>query len=137
LFDEYLNPSLFLKLVDEPHLYPARLHAMDGNNSMKRVGGSGHADERVFSSDYYITPAEVDIFKDDVRRKDSRVTSLDEPGTLPCEGDDTVCANKWQAANGVSFENSAQIFDQCGGFISACRHGMIESLIEMRQSGEL
>jgi hypothetical protein len=39
---------------------------MDGNNSMKRVNGSGHADGRIFISDYLIPPSKVDTFKDDV-----------------------------------------------------------------------
>jgi Kyakuja-Dileera-Zisupton transposase len=47
-------------------LLPARLHAMDGGNSAKRVDGSGHADTRIFMSDYFISRVEVDVFKDDV-----------------------------------------------------------------------
>jgi Kyakuja-Dileera-Zisupton transposase len=111
---------------------------MDGNNSMKRLDGSGHADERVFSSDYHISPDEVDVFKDDVRKPPiPKPGSLAEEGASPCDGDETVCAEHWQAANGVSLESLTQVFEQCGAFISACRHGLVETLVEMRRSGEL
>ena len=68
------NLTLFLfsvsdckcQLPNKPALVPDRLHAMDGNNSMKRVDGAGHADHRVFISDYLISSSTVDNFKDDV-----------------------------------------------------------------------
>lgn len=50
-------------------LVPDRLHAMDGNNSMKRVDASGVADLRVFTSDYLISPSKVDEFKDNVKTR--------------------------------------------------------------------
>ncbi|KAF8592627.1 hypothetical protein K439DRAFT_1643685 [Ramaria rubella] len=135
---QYVCPPCGYKLKDEPQIVPACLHAMDGNNSMKCVAGSGHADEQVFLSEYHITPAQVDVFKDDVhKRTPSKASTTEELGALPCKGDTTICAEHWQAANGVSFKNSTQVFDQCGGFISTCRHGIVETLIEMKRSGEL
>ena len=59
-------PDCKCQLPDEPALVPGRLHAMDQNNSMKRVDGSGHADHRIFVSDYLIPSSTVDNFKDDV-----------------------------------------------------------------------
>ncbi|KAF8236837.1 hypothetical protein L208DRAFT_1194134, partial [Tricholoma matsutake] len=59
-------PPCGYKLPGEPPLVPEWLHAMDGNNLMKRVNGSGHTDEHIFISDYLIPPSKVDTFKDDV-----------------------------------------------------------------------
>ncbi|KAG1727102.1 hypothetical protein EDD22DRAFT_789374, partial [Suillus occidentalis] len=61
-------PSCAFKQPDEPMLSPARLHAMDGNFSAKRLDSSGSADLRLFCSWYFISKAEVDQFKNDVRR---------------------------------------------------------------------
>ncbi|KAF8592325.1 hypothetical protein K439DRAFT_1610152 [Ramaria rubella] len=87
------------KLQDEPKLIPDRLQSMDGNNSLKHVNCAGHANSRIFESDYFILSAEVDRFKDDVRTRSGAVYS--------------------QAAT------------------AACRHGLMQTLVEMRCSGEL
>ncbi|KAF8589779.1 hypothetical protein K439DRAFT_1645026 [Ramaria rubella] len=125
-------------LKDEHKFVPAHLHTMDGNNSMKHVDGSGHADERMLFSEYHIMLAQVDVFKDDVpKQTSSKASTPEESRALPCEGDMTVCANHWQAMNSASFENATQVFDRCGGFISTCHHGIVDTLIEMKRSGEL
>ncbi|KAG1892237.1 hypothetical protein F4604DRAFT_1875645 [Suillus subluteus] len=98
-------PACNYKQENEPTLIPARMDSMDSNSSLKRVDGSGHADERIFKSSYLILPDEVDIFKDDT-------------------------------ANTIS-DNTIKVFEQTGIFISACRHGMIQTLVKMRRSGEL
>jgi hypothetical protein len=107
---------------------------MDGNNSLKRVDGSGHADERIFRSSYIISLEEVDRFKDDVRlRPGARAV----PDPLPTgASDESKCTENWKTANTVS-ENTVKVFDQTGIFISACRHGILQTLVEMRKSGEL
>lgn len=112
-------------------MVPERLHAMDGNNSMKRVNGSGHADGRVFISDYLIPPSKVDVFKDDVRTRPGN-----QPANLPVFDDSTPCTEHWTVANTIS-EGTVQVFQQTGGFLSACRHSIIETFVEMRNSGEL
>lgn len=40
---------------------------MDGNNSAKRVASAGTADVRNFNSDYFMSRAEVDRFRDEVK----------------------------------------------------------------------
>ncbi|KAG1729622.1 uncharacterized protein EDB91DRAFT_1059885, partial [Suillus paluster] len=142
-------PVCNYKQPDEPPLYPARLDAFDGNNSLKRVNGSGHADERSFPSTYLIPAAEVDLFKDDVRlRPGTRMTTGDNvhlsniPGTQATTGDEVLpsnnstCTENWRVANTTS-ENSTNVFDQTGVFVSACRHGIVQTLVELRRSGEL
>jgi Kyakuja-Dileera-Zisupton transposase len=76
----------------------------------------------------------VDRFKDDVH---TRPGSKEPSGEAPPFGDDnTVCTDNWTTANAVS-EGTVKVFDQTGIFICACRHGIIETVIEMLRSGEL
>ena len=136
------NLTLFLfsvsdckcQLPNEPALVPDRLHAMDGNNSMKSVDSTGHADHRVFVSNYLIPPSSVDKFKDDVQMRPGAKNKSSSP--LPPGHENKWCANNWTAANSVS-EGSVKVFQQTGGFLCTCRHSIIETLAEMRQSGEL
>ena len=115
-------------------MVPERLHAMDGNNSMKRVNGSGHADGHIFISDYLIPPSKVDTFKDDVQTRPGNQPP--NSNTLPIFSDPTPCTEHWTAANTVS-EGTIEVFQQTGGFLTACRHSIIETFVEMRNSGEL
>jgi hypothetical protein len=105
---------------------------------MKRVDGSGHADERVFVSDYLIPPTKVDRFKDDVQTRPGakNKNSSPLPNPLPHGHENEWCADNWMAANSIS-EGTVGVFQQTGGFLCACRHSIIEFLAEMRQSGEL
>lgn len=109
-------------------LSPARLHAMDGNFSAKWLDGSGSADPRFFRSWYFISEAEVDQFKDDVRHC---------PGEhQAAELATGACTENWTAAKATE-ENKITVFDQTGIFLVACRHGIIECITEMKCSGEL
>ncbi|PSR73315.1 hypothetical protein PHLCEN_2v10843 [Hermanssonia centrifuga] len=133
-------------LANDPILVPDRMHAMDGNSSVKRMTGSGHADERVLASHLFISPEDVDIFKDDVKNKPGKepATRQKRPGKKSdrVESDridaPTACADRWGAtvAGGASDE-TVQMFEQTGIFLCACRHGIVESVAEMRHSGEL
>ena len=120
------------QLPGEPQLVPDQLHAMDGNNSMKQVDGSGHNNDRVFSSNYLIPLSKVYLFKDDIQ------THL---GTKPSNDiaqfdENTICTEHWSAANAVS-EGTVEVFQQTGGFLATCHHSIIETFVEMRNSGEL
>ncbi|KAG1833219.1 hypothetical protein DFJ58DRAFT_719455 [Suillus subalutaceus] len=92
---------------NESILSPAQLHAMDGNFSAKRLDGSGSADTRLFQSQYSISEAEVDQFKDDIQR---RTTIL------------SACTENWTAAKAVD-DNTITV--------------LIECVAEMKHSGEL
>ncbi|KIM54659.1 hypothetical protein SCLCIDRAFT_30952 [Scleroderma citrinum Foug A] len=122
-------PACTNKLDGEPALYPALLKAMDGNTSAKRMENAGHADCQVFPSTYMLPLNDVDIFRDDVRLC---------PGE--CEGNqvDKVvdCTENWKAAN-TADEDTICVFEQTGIFLSACRHHIVQTVVEMRQSGEL
>ncbi|KAG1724504.1 uncharacterized protein EDB91DRAFT_1239971 [Suillus paluster] len=127
-------PPCSYKQDNEEPLDPARLDSMDGNNSLKRVDGSGHADERVFPSEYLIPPSEVEFFKDDVRLRPGTRIAADVTPTAA--SDDSACTENWKTANTIS-KNTVSVFDQTGIFVSACRHGIVQTLVEMRKSGEL
>jgi hypothetical protein len=83
-------------------------------------------------SDYLIPPCRVNHFKDDV------VTRPGEKSTAPLPfGDEkTVCTDNWMVANSVA-KGTINAFQQTGGFVCACHHAIIETLVEMRKSGEL
>ncbi|KAG1883462.1 hypothetical protein F4604DRAFT_1879073 [Suillus subluteus] len=99
---------------------------MDGNHSAKRIDGSGLADPRTFHSDYFIPRAAIELFKDDVRNRPGQ-RSLDQH---------TGCAENWTTARSVE-EAKVSFFQQTGIFIMACRHGLVECIVEMKRSGEL
>ncbi|KAF8447614.1 hypothetical protein L210DRAFT_3609890 [Boletus edulis BED1] len=109
---------------DEPVLSPARLHSMDGNFSTKRLDGSGHTDLREFASNYFVPEDQVNQFKDDVRQRTRG------------DGGQGHCGDNWRAAN-PGEEDQVKVFTQTGIFLLACRHGFVECVIEMKNSGEL
>ncbi|KAG1802335.1 hypothetical protein EV424DRAFT_1474690 [Suillus variegatus] len=120
---------------DEVALFPASLRAMDGNNSAKRMDDVGYTDRQIYPSRYMITSKDVDKFKDDVRLRPGEWSVGDE-SVQPNES--LTCTDNWQAANSMSgSENTVHVFEQTGIFLSACRHGIIQTLTEMRHSGEL
>ncbi|KAH7903111.1 hypothetical protein BJ138DRAFT_1197236, partial [Hygrophoropsis aurantiaca] len=128
-------PSCSYEQPDEPTLVPARLHNMDGNNSAKRVDGSGSADHRIFHSRYFIPDTEVDRFKDDVRLRPGEHPNRNNRNGNRNE-DLERCTDTWTAAKSTD-ENKIQVFEQTGIFVLACRHGFVESVAEMKRSGEL
>jgi hypothetical protein len=109
---------------------------MDGNNAVKCVAGAGYTDECMFVSDYVITSSEVDQFKDDIwDHPGSKGSASIKPATeaegAPLHGSQhTVCTNNWVAANAISKE-TLQLFEQTGIFVSVCRHGFVQTLVEM------
>lgn len=72
-------PPCLYEVEDEPKLRFWFLAAMDGNNSLKLVdsvfrSGSVRKDSRSTTSHRWISPEEVDIFKDEVKKVCSYVT---------------------------------------------------------------
>ncbi|KAG2337903.1 hypothetical protein BDR05DRAFT_1004689 [Suillus weaverae] len=103
---------------------------MDGNNSAKQMATAGHADHCKFTSRYMITSEDVEVFKDDIRLC---------PGEWNTDSDTNTplaCTDNWKAANSTT-ENTVNIFEQTGIFLSVCRHGMVQTIAEMQYSGEL
>jgi hypothetical protein len=64
-------PPCMYKLEDEPPLKFSILLAQDGNSSLKHVdhifkAGQPRLDTRTWRSDMWLSPGEVDVFRDDV-----------------------------------------------------------------------
>ncbi|KAF8589382.1 hypothetical protein K439DRAFT_1612816 [Ramaria rubella] len=113
------------KLQDELKLIPDWLQLMDSNNLLKRVNRAGHADSRIFESDYFISSAEVERFKDDVRTRPGAVysqaaTAGEDP--LPYGFDQITCMENWVAANTVSHQ-TIDMFEQTG-FGELAKYGL-------------
>ncbi|THG98024.1 hypothetical protein EW026_g4083 [Hermanssonia centrifuga] len=112
---------------------------MDGNSSVKQMTGSGHADEHAFTSSLFISADDVEIFKDDVKNKPGKETAnRRKKGDRAETSTGTGCADRWGATvASTAADETVQTFDQTGIFLCACRHGIVESVAEMRHSGEL
>ncbi|KAI9059666.1 hypothetical protein FKP32DRAFT_1614124 [Trametes sanguinea] len=149
-------PACCYELDAEPFLKFARLLALDGNNSLKRVAKYGDrevADTREFTdSDYYLPATFVDIYKDEVGRGREAAPPVVHPGDQS-ESDESAdnsdddssddddkfreCTHNWKAAGRDEDKKMWGIFDESGIFASACRHGFILWISDMVKSGEL
>lgn len=98
------------------------MHAFDGGNSPKRLDNSGHSDPRIFTSKFFLTPEEVDVFKDEVSHSNKK---------------DPDCTSEYKAANTIDNPATLGTFDQTGIFLMTCRHHVVEKIAEMKKSGEL
>ena len=76
-------------------------------------------------------------------------TSLADPSSTPAEATPeeveaaieaqirAACVSNWKAASADEKKKMWAIFDECGIFAAACRHGFLLWLIDMVRSGEL
>ncbi|KAF8331681.1 uncharacterized protein EI90DRAFT_3016252 [Cantharellus anzutake] len=94
----------------------------DGNTSLSRMRHHFEGDLRHFNSDYYLPRAEVNRFSN--IRKETRPDG--------CLG--------WKNAQPIASKTKAgamQIMDETGIFSVVCRHGIVQFLVDMIESGEL
>ena len=139
------------------------MFCMDGNNSLKRVAVSGTrtvGDTRTFTSDYFIPQAEVNRFAGEVKARQAQphvevpLARADRLQPDPEDGDhseddassdgdptdgapDSACASNWKAAASDEKKRMWAIFEECGIFASACRHGFVLWIVDMIRCGEL
>jgi hypothetical protein len=79
---ENVCPPCLYKIEHEIPLKYSLLATMDGNNSLKLVdatfrAGTPRKDDRILSSPRWLTPEQVDVFKDEVTRSaPAKVTML-------------------------------------------------------------
>ncbi|KAJ8454198.1 hypothetical protein ONZ51_g13169 [Trametes cubensis] len=127
-------PACCYKLDGEQPLTFARMLALDGNNSLKRVakfGDRNMADLREFTeSDYFLSVDYVDRYKDEINTDDS---DSDDDN----DDDFGECTKHWKSAARDEDKKMWGIFDESGIFASACRHGFILWITDMIRSGEL
>ncbi|KAI0054626.1 hypothetical protein BV25DRAFT_1816807, partial [Artomyces pyxidatus] len=137
---KYGCPCCGYEQPDEQPLAPARMHAMDGCSSHKRLRGAGYADTREFRSNYFIAPQQVDKFKDEVkpRPRKGKNKEPDPDDGLPISGKKSKCTENWRTENANTMgKGVTEVFDQTGVFVGVCRHGIVEVVVEMIRSGEL
>ncbi|TFK46595.1 hypothetical protein OE88DRAFT_1638090, partial [Heliocybe sulcata] len=149
-------PACFYKLEDEPPLQFSFMCQMDGNNSLKRTNAAvrrqeDRVDTRKMRSDYWLHASQVDQFKDEVKVRQSMhgkqkgMAEDDEDFDLDSDSnwvDDksdpvSVCIERWKNAGPEQCKRMFALFDECGIFLSACRHGTVLLICDMIQSGEL
>ncbi|OBZ69684.1 hypothetical protein A0H81_10468 [Grifola frondosa] len=146
----------FYKLEDETPLKFSFLATMDGNQSLKLVDnvfhvGTPHKDSRMYRTDIWLSPDEVDQFKDEVRSSKQSVASTsvehmvngdDDDSMLNLEGDEepdesTICFKCWCNAGPEARKKMFALFAVTGIFTCICRHGQLLVLCDMIRSSEL
>ncbi|KAF8874791.1 hypothetical protein BD779DRAFT_1421837, partial [Infundibulicybe gibba] len=144
-------PPCFYKTVGEPALKYSFLAAMDGNNSLKLVdstfrAGSVRPDDRVSGSPRWITPEEVDLFKDEATKTNGvghPDTDADGIAWLNVSEHDELaqclntCVERWRAASPEARKKMHALFAVAGIFLAVCRHGHVLAICDMIRSGEL
>lgn len=137
-----------MQLDGEPELLYQRMLVFDGNNSLSRMATLGSrqvADQRIFTSDYFLDMKYVDNFAEEVASRQPHTAptssnpdaSSDPPQEPNHDPVVTACTDSWKAAAADAKKKSWGIFEETGIFASACRHGMILWIADMVRSGEL
>ncbi|KAJ7279762.1 hypothetical protein C8J57DRAFT_1434098 [Mycena rebaudengoi] len=143
-------PCLY-KLENEPPLRFSWLGCMDGNNSLKLVdatfrAGSVRPDNRASTSFCWLTPEQVDVFKDEVEnsQKDDdgdiawlNVNELSAADTEELAKCLDTCVERWKAAGLEARKKMFTLFAVAGIFLTVCRHGHVVIMCDMIRSGEL
>ncbi|KAH8108317.1 hypothetical protein DFH11DRAFT_1517134 [Phellopilus nigrolimitatus] len=136
---EHDCPACAYRTQDEAELKFSLLCCMDGNSSLKRLyrtrndGDDVHTgievpDERTRASHLFVEAAEVDEFKDEVKRRRPAAKVLTK--TSPC-------VDRWKNLSQESKKRMWGVFQETGVFIVSCRHGVVLKLCDMIRSGEL
>ncbi|KAF8881743.1 hypothetical protein BD779DRAFT_1445242 [Infundibulicybe gibba] len=149
-------PCLY-KVRDEPALKFSLLAAMDGNSSLKLVDsafrpGARRADDRTQRCNFWATPEEVDLFKDEGKKEPPAEPSQAVPGPstqtqqdiqweAPANNDTNqsieVCLERWRNAGPEARKRMFALFAVAGIFLVVCRHGHLLFICDMIRSGEL
>lgn len=154
-------PPCLYKTENESPLKYQFLASIDGNNSLKLVdstfrAGTARTDSRSSSSPRWITPDDVDTFKDEVKSPQETAIGI-SPERPPQDNDleqeeiawlnlakhnevakafDT-CVERWRNAGPESRKKMYALFAIAGIFIAVCRHGHALVICDMIRSGEL
>ncbi|KAJ7759688.1 hypothetical protein B0H14DRAFT_2404071 [Mycena olivaceomarginata] len=164
------NASWYIKNLCAPCMYKTRnepplrfswLGCMDENNSLKLVdatfrAGTTRLDDRASTSFRWLTPEQVDAFKDEVANSQKA-----ESGYAPVADDDdpdvawlninelsgseseefskclNTCVERWKAAGPEARKKMFALFAVSGIFLTVCRHGHVVIMCDMIRSGEL
>ncbi|KZV59756.1 hypothetical protein PENSPDRAFT_536120, partial [Peniophora sp. CONT] len=143
-YARFACPPCGNKLPGETPLDYDRMHASDGNESQKRLLNCGYTDAREFpleDSGIWVPPEEVDVFKYDVRKDDSKSKpkKKSDPVVDEDSDDEGACpqVQTWKAERAqVERVSYTEIFKQTGVYLCSCRHGIVEFIEQMIQTGE-
>jgi len=154
-------PACFYKLDDEPDLKFSFFCALDGNNSLKRMGAAMHnlterLDSRSLLSDRWLSAEEVNRFANEVKSRTvgvpsvglslGRLNSQQVKNCNPDVSDDyedvedspqAECIKRWRNAGPEQRKKMFALFEESGIFIAACRHHFLLLGCDMIRSGEL
>ncbi|KAH9923377.1 uncharacterized protein B0H18DRAFT_1085727 [Fomitopsis serialis] len=140
-------PCLY-SLEEEEPLKPKILTCMDGNQSLKLVdeafrAGTTRIDDRTARTDIWISPGQVDRFKDEAGSK-APASSLAEADDIELPDDNealgssvAVCIERWRNAGPEAHKKMFSLFAITGIFACICRHGQLLTCCDMIRSGEL
>ncbi|KAG1717768.1 hypothetical protein EDD22DRAFT_793253 [Suillus occidentalis] len=134
-------PCCFYKLQGEDNLAFEWLATIDGNNSLKRWASSTYGtspcnDSRTYHSDYWLSCAKVDEFKNNTPTQ-SKGPNDDWEDVVQPESGTFHCVDHWRNAGPEQRKRMFAVFDESGIFIAACRHRFILLACDMVKSGEL
>ncbi|OBZ74171.1 hypothetical protein A0H81_06337 [Grifola frondosa] len=153
-------PCLYVLEGEAPLKY-SLLATMDGNQSLKLVddifrSGAPRDDNRVGHSELWLSPEEVDRFKDEVRnakakKKANSSTAASSATPADNEHDDehvaeeledadeplSICVGRWRNAGPEARKKMFRLFAATGIFVCICRHGQLLVACDMIRSGEL
>jgi hypothetical protein len=103
---------------------------LDGNESLKRLARPSNPNA-IFDSSYYLSQQFVDSYAGEVISS----ANPDSQADIELIAEQPSCADKWKAASPDSTKKTWGIFDETGIFASACCHGFILWIADMRQGG--
>ncbi|KAF8226692.1 hypothetical protein L208DRAFT_1300645 [Tricholoma matsutake] len=160
----HLCPPCMYKLTDEPPMKFSMLVAMDGNNLLKLVdstfhSGSSHTDDHTSTSNQWLTPEDIDRFKDEVVNSRPSTAPKSPSDVFPPNlnsdaGDDdiawlniaeddktqkiiNICVERWRSAGPEARKKMFALFAVAGIFVAICRHGHLLVICDMIHSREL
>ncbi|KAJ6530439.1 hypothetical protein DFH09DRAFT_934270, partial [Mycena vulgaris] len=160
-------PPCLYKVAGEPRLKYSMFAAMDRNNSLKLVdamfnAGTPRSDDRKSTLFRWLTPQQVDAFKDEVANSTPRsrqkhktpatpaaapkvdedditwlnVHELDEGDFAELTNSVNTCVDRWKNAGPEACKKMFALFAIAGIFVFVCRHGHVLVMCDMVQSGE-
>ncbi|KAF8311412.1 uncharacterized protein EI90DRAFT_2953931, partial [Cantharellus anzutake] len=136
-------PACHHKVEDEPELPIQFIVTGDGNTSLSRLRHHFEGDSRIFFSDYYISRGDVDQFASARKRSQPSASSQVSAFSTAVTTEDPPISEAclaWRNARPMpskSKSGALQVMDETGIFSVVCRHGIMQFLLDMVQSGEL
>ncbi|KAJ7087535.1 hypothetical protein B0H15DRAFT_781217, partial [Mycena belliarum] len=147
-------PPCFYKLQNEAKLKLSWLGCIDGNNSLKLVdstfrAGNPRFDNRKSTSFRWLTPAQVDLYQDELAEAEAAtvpdnddVTWLSQNELSAADATElahcvNTCVERWKNAGPESRKKMFALFAVAGIFLCVCRHGHVLIMCDMIRSGEL